>query len=266
MISRTATISPDGRYRYELQDRPERDLFEPHLGPITFVMLNPSTADATHDDPTMRRVMTFSRGHSMLRVVNLYALRSPNPADLKKVPLEEAVGPLNDAHIESALGWADTVVLAWGTNVPHPARARHVLRSLERIGKPAVSLGHQTVSGHPQHPLFVPNGTPMTFFPLRTSHPVRWPGGALDVLGDYMHSAREIAQEAARHIVIAGIVPAADGSFVLDVYEESFRVHLSGGSITAVKRMVTSPWRKQGPAADPGLELQRVTLPDVTLP
>ena len=64
----SAVISDCQRYRYWLErDRGER--------PLVFVMLNPSTADAEVDDPTIRRCRRFAsdNGYTGIIVVNLYA-------------------------------------------------------------------------------------------------------------------------------------------------------------------------------------------------
>jgi hypothetical protein len=51
-----ATISADGRYRYRLER-----WWDEHVPAVLFVMLNPSTADARDDDPTIRRCVAFAR-------------------------------------------------------------------------------------------------------------------------------------------------------------------------------------------------------------
>jgi hypothetical protein len=84
---RGATLSDCGRYRYRLWRRWAD-------GPtVLFVMLNPSTADADVDDPTIRRCIGFARswGAGALEVVNLYAWRATQPAELKA-----AVGPVGE--------------------------------------------------------------------------------------------------------------------------------------------------------------------------
>jgi hypothetical protein len=77
-------------------------------------MLNPSTADASVDDPTIRRCTGFSEawGFDSLTVVNLFAFRSPHPEDLAKV--DDPVGPVNDLAIREAVFGASRVVVAWG--------------------------------------------------------------------------------------------------------------------------------------------------------
>ena len=71
----TAWISECGRYRYSLTRR-----FADGLD-LVFVMLNPSTADADKDDPTIRRCCGFAdrMGFGGIIVVNLFALRAAAP-------------------------------------------------------------------------------------------------------------------------------------------------------------------------------------------
>ena len=106
-----ATISACGRYRYELA----RGEGEPS---ICWIMLNPSTADASRDDPTIRRVIGFSRrwGFATAVVVNLFAWRATRPEELLSV--EDPVGPDNDRTVRDVVGRSDVVVLAHGSLPP----------------------------------------------------------------------------------------------------------------------------------------------------
>lgn len=146
-----SAFSADGAYRYQLVRR-----WSP--GPVmTWVMLNPSTADAAVDDPTVRRCIRFARaaGCGALTVVNLYAWRARDPRELKAVT--DPVGPDNDAWIARAAGrdGSGPVVAAWGAHTD-PGRVRRVLGLL--AGRRVLCLG-VTVSGQPRHPLYVEAGT-----------------------------------------------------------------------------------------------------------
>src|SRR5437870_2889354 len=90
VAERDAKISDCGRYRYTLTRRVGVG------GPLVWVMLNPSTADAEVDDPTIRRVMKFTEASDcgLAIVVNLFALRSPSPKALRGHA--DPVGPDND--------------------------------------------------------------------------------------------------------------------------------------------------------------------------
>src|SRR5688500_11357729 len=103
-----AVFDRSGRYRYRLWRRWGDG------GAVAFVMLNPSTADAERDDPTIRRCGGFARawGFGSMVVVNLFALRSSDPQRLRRA--RDPVGRENDRHIIDVTGTSDAVVLAWG--------------------------------------------------------------------------------------------------------------------------------------------------------
>ena len=148
----SATISACGTYRYTLDRWWGNDGVS-----AVFVMLNPSTADADQDDPTIRRCLGFARAWQCdyLTVVNLFALRSTDPAALLAHP--DPIGPENDDAIMKAVACADYVVAAWG--VHGSIRGRGVaVRQL--ILKPLRCLG-LTKSGHPRHPLYVRADQPL---------------------------------------------------------------------------------------------------------
>jgi hypothetical protein len=147
----SAVVSPCGRYRYVLR-REVPDLFATRRTAL-WVMLNPSTADATADDPTIRRCLDFSRawGCDRMVVVNLYALRTTDPRRLWDA--EDPVGPENDAHIGTAAGLAGLTVCAWGGH----AKPERVAQILPLLSAPQC-LG-RTRGGSPRHPLYLPKVT-----------------------------------------------------------------------------------------------------------
>jgi hypothetical protein len=124
-------------------------------------MLNPSRADATRDDPTLRRCLGFARawGYGALDVVNLFAWRTSNPAALRHVP--DPVGPDNDRTLVEVAHRADLVVAAWG-NHGVIANRHQVVCSLLR-STPLFCLD-VTQQGQPRHPLYIPcAATPCLF-------------------------------------------------------------------------------------------------------
>ena len=117
-------------------------------------MLNPSTADARRDDPTIRRCMGFARlwGYSVLEVRNLFAWRATDPRELLTAP-DPTGGPRGDRELQ-AVAKADLVIAAWGARVPF-ARDREALALLG--GCDLKCLG-RTRNGQPRHPLYVRGG------------------------------------------------------------------------------------------------------------
>ena len=156
----TATLSPCGRYRYDLTRRWGD-------GPtLLWVMLNPSTADASEDDPTIRRCIGFSKrdGYGSLTVVNLFAYRATDPKAL--VTVVDPEGPDNWWHIQQAVRSSDAVVFAWGAaQIP---REHHIWHGGALIPSP-LCLGH-TKKGAPRHPLYVKGDQPFVpYVGARTS-------------------------------------------------------------------------------------------------
>ena len=152
-VAKGASISSCETYRYALW----RD-WEPSLtlGRVCWVMLNPSTADAEHDDPTIRRCISFSKawGYGGLIVVNLFGYRATQPAEM--LYAADPVGPENDAKIREVLDSALTrlVVCAWGQNAPRD-RESEVLDIIEAMGREPHAL--RLTKGHaPAHPLYLP--------------------------------------------------------------------------------------------------------------
>lgn len=139
-------------YRYRL-DR--------HIGPsqktCLFVLLNPSTADESEDDPTIRRCKAFARreGCGNLVVCNLYAFRSTDPRRLRQVP--DPIGPENRQHILAAMKEADVIVAAWGGN--------HLsgpwIDTVRVILGPKCQALKVTANGDPGHPLYLSSDTPL---------------------------------------------------------------------------------------------------------
>ena len=161
-MRKRATLGGAGRYRYSLERvwRPE--------GPrAAFVLLNPSTADAHQDDPTLRRCAGFARatGAGGLEVVNLFALRTPDPDRLAQAA--DPVGPANRRAQRRAVLRADTVILGWGAAPLAVQEATRFLACLGRwqaqTGAPVLCLG-TTRSGAPRHPLYVPARTPLVTY------------------------------------------------------------------------------------------------------
>ncbi|MBM0065923.1 DUF1643 domain-containing protein [Alkalicoccobacillus gibsonii] len=146
-ISTDAILDPTGTYRYLLSR-----VWKNNTGKVVFVMLNPSTADGTEDDPTIRRCVGFAKywGYGGLEVVNLFALRSTKPEHVFVHP--EPVGTENDAAILAAVHGTDLIVAAWGTMGNRMQRDRAVLELLKE--KEVYCLA-TTRDGHPRHPLYV---------------------------------------------------------------------------------------------------------------
>lgn len=115
-------------------------------------MLNPSTADAEVDDPTIRRCIGYAKswGFGELIVCNLFAYRATDPKDLKKCA--DPSGPENDNTIRMAMLEADTVICAWGMNGQKEGR-----KFIRRFSGPTYNLRYLELSKNktPKHPLYL---------------------------------------------------------------------------------------------------------------
>jgi hypothetical protein len=122
-----------------------------------FVMLNPSTADAEQDDPTIRRCMGFARtwGFGGIVVLNLYAYRATKPTDLWRAT--DPVGPENDRLLGDYLARAELIVAAWGAHAK-PQRIQ-ALQKMAAVRDAALHCLGVTKAGAPRHPLYVRGGT-----------------------------------------------------------------------------------------------------------
>lgn len=154
-----ATFSTCGLYRYNLL-RVWNDM----LPRACWIMLNPSTATATTDDPTIRRCMGFARawGYGGIEVVNLFAWRATDPAELL-TQTSEKVGPDNDQHILESSARCGVRIAAWGVHGKLGDRGRHVLAMLTHPLREVYHLG-LTKDGYPRHPLYVKGDTKLTPF------------------------------------------------------------------------------------------------------
>jgi hypothetical protein len=166
-ITNDAGIARHGRYRYWLTracaDRPVCGPFRA----VNFICLNPSTADASSDDPTVRRLRGFTKawGYDGFWLTNLFAYRATDPTDLCTAE-GDVVGPLNDAWLVAVATRADLVVAAWGAvdglvrnNVRFAERRACYLLSL--LHMPIHTLG-VTKNAFPRHPLYLRGDTQPT--------------------------------------------------------------------------------------------------------
>jgi hypothetical protein len=154
-----AVISACGNYRYRL------DRVVSNSGPTyAFVGVNPSTADASNDDATVRKWRGFvSRwGGKHFIVGNVFAYRATNVAELARAA--DPIGPENFAHLLKIGFEADIIVPCWGSRgkIPKQMRSKFdwAMDVIEGFGKPVRILG-LSKSGDPLHPLMLGYDTPL---------------------------------------------------------------------------------------------------------
>lgn len=155
----SAIISPCGKYRYRLDRRVGAS------GPTyAFFGVNPSTADASIDDATVRKWIGFTKrwGGSRFIVGNVFAYRSTDVKALATV--EDAFGEDIGDHTSDIISEADILVPCWGNTDKVPPSLRFafdvLMDALLSSGKPVKCFG-ATASGDPKHPLMLGYATPL---------------------------------------------------------------------------------------------------------
>lgn len=151
---KNAYIDDSGMYRYSLS---RANSYKPKKM-VNFILLNPSTADAELDDPTVKsciRLVKFN-GCDGFYITNLFAYRAANPNDLLNA--SDPIGPKNDRFIKKYAKKCNKIVIAWGNKGTLHGRSNHVLESLKKITSEVYCLDINK-TGQPKHPLYVRENT-----------------------------------------------------------------------------------------------------------
>lgn len=143
-----ATFSPCRTWRFRLERRWS-------AGPkAAFILLNPSTADETKDDPTIRRCIGFAKawGFGGLVLGNIFALRSTDPRGLYSHA--DPIGPGNDDALRGIAREAEKVICGWGTHGALNGRGSFAFDVMRQAGAEPLAL-KVTAAGFPGHPLYI---------------------------------------------------------------------------------------------------------------
>ena len=145
----SALFSECRTYRYALWR-----LWDESLDSILFIGLNPSTADESHNDPTISRCINFAKkwGYGGLCMANLFAYRATQPRIMMLA--DDPIGPDNDQILFDLVSKTDIVVAAWGNHGSFMGRSAHIARSIHNLK----CLGFNK-SGEPVHPLYLAEST-----------------------------------------------------------------------------------------------------------
>lgn len=155
----SAIISDCRTYRYRLERHGLSG-----AGAVAWIMVNPSTADASEDDPTIRKVIGFSERLSAGWVIvgNVFAYRATDVKLLAQAA--DPCGPDNDAHLRQIMADAETVIVGWGpvAKLPPLLRRRYqrIVRIAAELDRPLMCFG-TAKDGHPRHPLMLAYDTPL---------------------------------------------------------------------------------------------------------
>jgi hypothetical protein len=162
-----ATFSEDRSHRWSLWRRWEAGCSLGRMLP--FIGLNPSTADESLDDPTVRRCISFAHAwnYGGMVMLNIFAFRATDPKDMKSAA--HPIGPSNDHALLEVSKACGRVICCWGTHGAYMNRGEEVVHLLGKKDIPFFHLG-LTKDGHPKHPLYL----------LASTQPALWrPGDAL---------------------------------------------------------------------------------------
>jgi len=161
-MDKGALFSDDRTYRYVLWRTWDSDL--PH---VTFIGLNPSTADEVEDDPTIRRCINFAKywgDYGGIYMLNLFAFRATNPKEMKKTRLP--IGHDNLNYMLYYFSRSALIIPAWGNNGTHrneDKKLMDIIKSSRVFSKKTYCLGTNK-TGTPKHPLYVKGDTSLIPF------------------------------------------------------------------------------------------------------
>ncbi len=157
IMDKGAIFSDNRKYRYALWRT--WHALQPQ---VMFIGLNPSTADETTDDQTIRRCVNFAKdwGFGGIYMLNLFAFRATQPSVMKEE--NHPSGRLNHDYIDDFADGVDLIVAAWGANGDH-MRANDRITALITRNHPMFCLG-RTADGHPKHPSRLAKVTPLVLY------------------------------------------------------------------------------------------------------
>ena len=147
---REAEFSIDKKERYSLKRE-----WDKSKNKILYIMLNPSLADDKNDDPTIRRLISFTKKYNYggFLVGNIFTTITPNPKEIDK---SKGISDKNFEKLLKLINKVDQIVYAWGSSIEEPQLLKKLVLSPKCFGK--------NVNGTPKHPLYVPSQTKLINF------------------------------------------------------------------------------------------------------
>jgi len=144
-VEKDAILSEDRKYRYVLSR-----IWDKSKPMVMIIGLNPSTADETEDDPTIRRCINFadSWGYGGVYMLNLFAFRATQPTDMFKAI--NPIGSQNDKYINDYAKRVDKVICAWGNDGNYKNRSSDITKQLDNLFYLKMNK-----TGEPAHPLYL---------------------------------------------------------------------------------------------------------------
>ena len=147
---REAEFSIDKKERYSLKRE-----WDNSKNKILYIMLNPSFADDKDDDPTIRRLINFTKKFNSggFLVGNIFTTITPNPKELDK---SKGMSDKNFEELIKLINKVDQIVYAWGSSIEEPQLLKKLVLSPKCFGK--------NLNGTPKHPLYLPSQTKLINF------------------------------------------------------------------------------------------------------
>ena len=142
---REAEFSIDKKERYSLKRE-----WDKSKNKILYIMLNPSLADDKNDDPTIRRLINFTKkfNYGGFSVGNIFTKITPNPKEIDK---SKGMSDKNFEKLLNLINKVDQIVYAWGNSVEEPQLLKELILSPKCFGK--------NLNGTPKHPLYLPKNS-----------------------------------------------------------------------------------------------------------
>ena len=147
---RGAEFSIDKKERYSLNRE-----WDKSKNKILYIMLNPSLADDKNDDPTIRRLINFTKkfNYGGFLVGNIFTKITPNPKEIDK---SKGISDKNFEKLLKLINKVDQIVYAWGHNIEEPQLLKELVLNPKCFGK--------NLNGSPKHPLYLPSKTKLINF------------------------------------------------------------------------------------------------------
>ena len=147
---RGAEFSIDKKERYSLKRE-----WDKSKNKILYIMLNPSFADDKDDDPTIRRLINFTKKFNSggFLVGNIFTTITPNPKELDK---SKGMSDKNFEELIKLINKVDQIVYAWGSSIEGPQLLKKLVLNPKCFGK--------NLNGTPKHPLYLPSQTKLINF------------------------------------------------------------------------------------------------------
>jgi len=147
---RGAEFSIDKKERYSLNRE-----WDKSKNKILYIMLNPSLADDKNDDPTIRRLINFTKkfNYGGFLVGNIFTKITPNPKEIDK---SKGMSDKNFEELIKLINKVDQIVYAWGDNIEEPQLLKELVLNPKCFGK--------NLNGSPKHPLYLPSETKLVNF------------------------------------------------------------------------------------------------------